>query len=90
MPVCKCGGGNREELYKDSNNRLDFAKSLQDQHPDCVSIQWKYDRWHHLVDYSRFKANRLIKRDDIDIPTGVNNYGMKLIKLDENNHGKTD
>lgn len=80
----KMKGGNTDTIYAETDKRLEFAQSLQDQHPDCVKIQWKYNRWHHLVDYSRFKANKLIKRDDIEIPTGVNNYGMKLVKLDEN------
>jgi hypothetical protein len=78
----KMKGGNTDELYKQTDNRLEFAQSLQDQHPDVVTIQWKYNRWHHKVDYTRFRGNKLIKRDDIEIPTGINNYGMKLIKRD--------
>lgn len=81
-------GGNTDELYKD-NGRLLMAQSLQEQHPDVTKVVWKWDRWQHSVDYSRFKANRLIKRDDVVIPEGVNNYGMKLVKRDEPN-GKTD
>jgi hypothetical protein len=77
-------GGNTDNLYNQTNSRLEFAQSLQDQHPDCVKVVWKYNRWHHEVDYSRFKANRLIKRNDIEIPTGINNYGMKLVKRDTN------
>lgn len=75
-------GGNTDTVYKDTNNRLEFAQSLQDQHPDVVTVQWKYNRWHHKVDYTRFRGNKLIKRDDIVIPDGVNNYGMKLVKRD--------
>ncbi len=74
-------GGNTDELYKD-NGRLLMAQSLQDQHPDVTRIVWKWNRWQHEVDYSRFKYNRLIKRDDIVIPEGVNNYGMRLVKRD--------
>lgn len=77
-------GGNTDELYKQTDNRLEFAQSLQDQHPDVVTVQWKYNRWHHKVDYTRFRGNKLIKRDDIEIPQGINNYGMKLIKRDDN------
>lgn len=82
-------GGNNDDFYRHegTNNK---SKMQVDLHPDVSKFVWRYNRWHHLVDYSRFKANRLIKRDDIEIPQGVNNYGMKLIKLDENNHGKTD
>lgn len=80
----KMRGGNTDELYKHTNNRLEFAQSLRDQHPDVVTIQWKYNRWHHKVDYSPFRNNKLIKRTDIEIPQGINNYGMKLVKRDDN------
>jgi hypothetical protein len=75
-------GGNTDELYAD-DGRLKMAQSLQQQHPDVVSITRKWGRWQHSVDYRPFKANKLVKRDDIDIPQGVNNYGMKLVKLDD-------
>jgi hypothetical protein len=74
-------GGNTDELYKD-DGRLKMAQSLQDQHPDVTTIAWKWGRWQHVVDYTRFKANKLIKRTDIEIPQGVNNYGMTLVKRD--------
>ena len=57
-----------------------MAQSLQAQHPDCVKIGWKWGRWQHIVDYSRFKHNRLIKKEGVVIPEGVNNYGMVLVK----------
>jgi hypothetical protein len=71
-------GGNTDELYKD-DGRLKMAQSLQRQHPDVVEIVWKFNRWHHKVNYRPFKSNRLILRDDAEIPQGVNNYGMKLV-----------
>lgn len=71
-------GGNTDELYQDTG-RLDMAKSLQDQHPDVVKVVWKFNRWHHEVDYSRFRGNQLIRHDDIEIPEGINNYGMALM-----------
>lgn len=74
-------GGNTDELYA-GDGRLKMAQSLQAQHPDCVKITWKWGRWQHHVDYSRFKANRLIKRDDVVIPDEPNEYGMKLVKRD--------
>jgi len=74
-------GGNTDELYKD-DGRLIMAQSLQDQHPDVVKIDWKWNRWQHVVDYSRFKSNVLIKRPNVVITEGVNNYGMTLVKRD--------
>lgn len=75
--------GGMTDYYEQTNKRLEFAKELQDAHPDVVKIVWKFNRWQHQVDYSRFKANKLIRREDVVIPEGVNNYGMKLVKRDE-------
>ena len=71
-------GGNTDELYK--NGRLEFAESLQKQHPDVTRVTWKFGRWHHQVDYRRFENNKLIKKKGLNIPEGINNYGMILKK----------
>lgn len=78
-------GGNTEELYKldNADGRLLMAQSLQRQHPDVVKITRKWGRWQHQVDYRPFKGNKLIKKEGIDIPEGVNNYGMVLVKKDQ-------
>jgi hypothetical protein len=57
-----------------------MAKSLKAQHPDIVEIKWKWGRWQHSVDYTPFKNNKLIRRPDIEIGQGVNNYGMVVKK----------
>lgn len=74
-------GGNTDELYKD-NGRLLMAQSLQKQHPDVTKIAWKWGRWQHQVDYRPFKKNRLILKEGVEIPEGVNNYGMVLVRKD--------
>ena len=81
-------GGNTEELYKlngQADGRLLMAQSLQKQHPDVVTITRKWGRWQHQVDYRPFKKNRLIRKPGVEIPQGVNNYGMKLVHLDSSN-----
>ncbi len=75
-------GGNTDNVYIDGDNRLKFAQSLQEQHPDVVKITKKFGRWHHQVDYKPFKRNKLIKKEGLIIPDRVNNYGMKLITLE--------
>ena len=60
---------------------MEFAESLQKQHPENVRVTWKFNRWHHQVNYKPFKANKLKKKKDLIIPKGVNNYGMKLMTL---------
>lgn len=71
--------GGMTDYYKQTNKRRQFAEELRQAHPDVVKIVWRYNRWHHQVDYRPFKNNRLIYRDDY-VPSGekVNNYGMVL------------
>ena len=81
-------GGNTEEVYQNGDARLEFAKSLQEQHPDIVKVTWKFNRWHHHVNYDYFKRNKLILKSDITIPEGVNNYGMVLNTIDKKTYFK--
>lgn len=82
-------GGNTDQLYQ-GDGRLKMAESLKAQHPDVTRIEWKWGRWQHVVDYKRFKANRLVLKDDIIIPDGPNEYGMKLVKKGNDNDQKPD
>ena len=77
MTTMTMKGGNTDELYKD-DGRLKMAESLRDQHPDIVTISWKWNRWQHQVDYSPFEKNELKLKPGVTLPTGVNNYGMVL------------
>lgn len=80
-------GGNTDELYKQDANfdgRLEMAKSLQEQHPDVVTITQKWGRYQHHVNYKPFKDNKLVKKEGIIIPQEVNNYGMELKEENEN------
>ena len=73
-------GGNTDELYAD-DGRKKMAESLREQHPDVVKVGWYFGRWQHMVNYKPFKKNKLIRKQGIDIPAGVNNYGMKIVEL---------
>ena len=53
------GGGNTDDLYAKTDQRKEFAESLRDQHPDVVRVVWKFNRWHHEVDYRPFYKNKL-------------------------------
>lgn len=72
-------GGNTPIYQEDG--RLKMAQSLQRQHPDVVSIKRRWGRWQHVVDYRPFKGNKLKLKEGVVIPQGVNNYGMKLVKV---------
>jgi len=76
-------GGNTDELYK-GDGRLKMAESLRDQHPDLCTVTWKFNRWQHHVNYDVFKKNKLIKKPNLKIKKGVNNYGMILKEINEN------
>ena len=36
---------------------------LQAIHPDVSEVKWKYNRWHHEVNYKKFKENKAIFAD---------------------------
>ena len=71
-------GGNTDHVYTDGDDRLKFAQALQELHPDIVKVVWKFNRWHHSVNYKPFKKNKLIKKEGLVIPNKINNYGMVL------------
>lgn len=66
--------------YQD-DGRWKMAEELRRKHPDVTTVTRKWGRWQHQVDYRPFKHNKLIKRTDVEIPEGVNEYGMKLVKV---------
>ena len=72
-------GGNTP-IYTTGDLREEFVDSLVRQHPDVVDKVWRYDRWHHQVNYKPFALNKLKFKDGINDKSPVNNYGMKLIE----------
>jgi hypothetical protein len=73
-------GGNTEEFYA-KEGTLPKSQMIALMHPDVAEVVWKFNRWHHHVDYSRFRRNKLIKVDGTKVFEGVNNYGMKMVKI---------
>lgn len=71
-------GGNTDELYRDGT--LEKSLMLVREHPDVARLTWKWNRWHHYVDYRPFRKNKLRRRSDVEIPEGINEYGMKLVR----------
>ena len=72
-------GGNSAEFY-DGEGTMNKSKMLADMNPDVARLAWKFNRWHHHVDYSRFKNNRLIAKDNI-IYNKDKEYGMRLVEV---------
>jgi len=75
-------GGNTDMFYANEGT-LNKSKMLEDLHPDCSRVVWKFDRWHHFVDYNPFKRNALVRKAGAMIPEGINNYGMVLKDIRE-------
>lgn len=87
-------GGNTEEFYHKEGTQdkaqwrdgtlnpegtINKSQMLVEMHPDVARVVWRYGRWHHHVDYSVFKNNKLKLKPNVVIPTGINEYGMKLV-----------
>jgi len=72
-------GGNTEAFYEHEGT-LNKSKMLEELHPDVAKVVWKFNRWHHHVDYRPFKKNDLKKKKGLKIKKVINNYGMKVIK----------
>ena len=75
------GGGNTEAFYA-AEGTMPKSQMLVDMHPDVARIAWKFNRWHHYVDYTPFKTMPLIKKADYEAPQ-TNPYKLKMVDRDE-------
>jgi hypothetical protein len=75
-------GGNTDTLYK--NGTAEKSRMLARVHPDVAKTKWRFNREHHYVNYHVFKQ-KLIKKDDIKIESGINNYGLDFTSVKRRN-----
>ncbi len=75
-------GGNTSEFYSHEGT-IPKSRMQVAMHPDVSKMLFKFGRWHHHVDYRPFKNNKLIRNPDIEITKEPNNYGLKLIQLEQ-------
>ena len=68
------------ERYADTGT-VEKSKMLVKEHPDCSRLVKKYGRWHHHVDYNRFKKQKLIRKPDVEFTGSVKEYGMEMVKV---------
>jgi len=89
-------GGNTSEFYHAENadsegfketgynteGTVNKSQMLVDMHPDVARLVWRYGRWHHHVDYTPFKVNKLKFRDGFEPSADAepNEYGMKYVE----------
>ena len=83
QPTLSMPGGNTEAIYKNGANKKAKSQMIADLHPDIARVVWKFNRWHHHVDYTPFKKNRLKKKKGIRIKKGINEYGMELKEINK-------
>lgn len=81
MPTQTIKGGNHADFYS-REGTLPKSRMLVQMHPDISRLAWRFGREHHYVDYSRFKALRPRLRKDVSVPSGVDNYGMRLERIE--------
>lgn len=74
-------GGYNTEFYA-KEGTLWKSQMLVDAHPDVVKLVERYGRWHHEADYDVFKQ-QLRLRDGVELPEGVDNFGMVLERYDK-------
>jgi hypothetical protein len=92
MPTQTIGGGNTQEFYH-AEGKVQAGQKYADTgtlaksqmqvkvHPDVSKLVWKFNRYHHHVDYTPFKKLKLIRKENIEIPKQPNDYGMKLKRI---------
>lgn len=76
-------GGNTDEFY-DAEGTYNKSLMLQAIHPDVSEVKWKYNRWHHEVNYKPFKGNNLEFVDRYDPLTNMDvtaNFSMTRVKI---------
>lgn len=71
-------GGNSKEFYDEEGTKAK-SQMLEDLHPDVAKVAWKFNRWHHSVNYKPFECN---EPNIISPPENtVNNYGMVKVEI---------
>lgn len=72
-------GGNTAEFYE-KEGTLPKSEMIAKLHPDVAKVVWRFNRWHHHVDYRKFKKNKLKRKKGLNISDKNNEYGMQLVE----------
>jgi glycosyltransferase involved in cell wall biosynthesis len=74
-------GGNDADFYSKEGTGPK-SEMLKAMHPDVTELVIRFGRKHHLVDYSRFKANvlkRAVPKESFANVDGDAKYGLKIV-----------
>jgi hypothetical protein len=77
LPTQTLAGGNTDDFYI-REGTLPKSRMLARMHPDVAHVTWRFGRWHHRVDYSRW-LNKGLVRDPEYTPT-VSEYRLARVK----------
>lgn len=73
-------GGNTDEFYA-KEGTIPKSQMLVDMHPDVAKMVYKFNRWHHHVDYSGFKQ-KLRFKDNVKLNKEIiNDKGLYIIRI---------
>ena len=76
-------GGCTKDFYE-KEGTLPKSTMLLNLHPDVTRLVWRWNRWHHHVNYQPFKKNKLILQPDVELDNSTDDYGMKIVnQLDQ-------
>jgi hypothetical protein len=78
-PTQTVPGGCHQAFY-DEEGTLPKSQMLVQAHPDVARLAYRYGRWHHEVDWERFRRP-LVRRPDWT-PPADNPYRFRRVKLD--------
>lgn len=83
----RVGGGNTAEFYA-KEGTAPKSRMLKEAYPEYTELVWRFQREHHYVNYLPFKDMRLTKKEGLDIPSGVDDYGMRIINIPKDYPGR--
>lgn len=81
-PTQTIKGGCDKDFYSQEGT-LPKSKILLSMHPDVTRIVYRFHRWHHLVDYTRFRSNVPKLKPGVEIPKDADNYGLHVMPFRE-------
>lgn len=83
----KIKGGNTT-IYKELGTKVK-SEMLEKMHPNVAKVSWRFNRWHHVVNYSGFKQ-KLIKKDNYDELMKIDNTLPEMYMIRKDDDIKTD
>lgn len=76
----KLKGGNTDAFYA-TEGTMPKSEMQVRMHPDVSRLVWRFNRWHHYVDYTPFKKTKLIRKSGVELADHADNYWMVLKKI---------